>query len=77
MYAVFDSLGIPREPVDDLVVGGVPWCSDDMVSFERTIREGRFAVITDDVRTLTGRAPQSLRSFAIAHRPALLAALAK
>lgn len=64
MYAVFDSMGIPREPVDDLVVGGVPWCSDDMVSYERSIREGRFAVKTDDVLKLAGHAPQSLKDFA-------------
>jgi len=64
MYALFDSMGIPREPVDDLVVGGVPWCSDDMVSYERSIREGRFAVKTDNVLKLTGHAPQSLRDFA-------------
>ena len=64
MYTVFDTLGIPREPVDDLVVGGVPWCSDDMVSFERSIREGRFAVKTDHVLKLAGHEPRSLRSFA-------------
>jgi NAD(P)H dehydrogenase (quinone) len=64
MYAVFDSMGIPREPVDDLVVGGVPWCSDDMVSYERSIREGRFAVKTDNVSKLAGHAPQSVRDFA-------------
>jgi NAD(P)H dehydrogenase (quinone) len=64
MYAVFDSMGIPREPVDDLVVGGVPWCSDDMVSYERSIREGRFAVKTDNVLKLAGHAPQSVRDFA-------------
>ena len=73
MYAYFDSLGVPREAVDDNVVEGVPWSSDDMVSFERTIREGKFAVISDDVRKLTGHAPQSLRSFAMEHR-AMLAA---
>jgi NAD(P)H dehydrogenase (quinone) len=64
MYAVFDGMGIPREPVDDLVVGGVPWCGDDMVSYERSIREGRFAVKTDNVLKLAGHAPQSLRDFA-------------
>lgn len=73
MYAYFDGLGIPREPVDDNVVEGVAWCSDDMVSFERTIREGKFAVISDDVRQLTGRAPQSLRSFAMQHQDMLKA----
>jgi NAD(P)H dehydrogenase (quinone) len=65
MYGMFDSMGIPREPVDDNVVGGVPWCSDDMVSFERSIREGRFAVISDDVQKLAGHPPQSLRKFAL------------
>jgi len=64
MYAVFDGMGIPREPVDDLVVGGVPWCSDDMVSYERSIREGRFAVKTDNVLKLAGHPPQALRVFA-------------
>ena len=64
LYAVFDSMGIPREPVDDLVVGGVPWCSDDMVSYERSIREGRFAVKTDSVLRLAGHAPQSVQDFA-------------
>jgi NAD(P)H dehydrogenase (quinone) len=72
MYALFDSMGIPREPVDDHVVGGVPWCSDDMVSYERSIREGRFAVISDDVRKLTGHAPKSVRAFAQEQRAAML-----
>ncbi len=71
MYAMFDSMGIPREPVDDQVVGSVPWCSDDMVSYERSIREGRFAVISDDVRRLSGHAPQSVRAFALAMRELL------
>jgi NAD(P)H dehydrogenase (quinone) len=73
MYAYFDSLGIPREAVDDHVVEGVAWCSDDMVSFERTIREGKFAVLSDDVRKLTGRSPQSLLNFAMQHRAMLTA----
>jgi NAD(P)H dehydrogenase (quinone) len=68
MYAMFDSLGIPREPVDDLTVQGVPWCSDDMVSFERTIRLGQFAVISNDFHKLTGRQPRSLRDFALERR---------
>ena len=71
MYAHFDSLGIPRAPIDDNVVEGVPWCSDDMVSFERTIREGYFAVMSNDVEKLTGKKPQSLRDFALAHREEL------
>ena len=61
MYAHFDALGIPREPVDDQTVAGIPWNSDDMVSFERAIREGFLDVCTDDVRRLTGRLARSVR----------------
>ncbi|WP_221715609.1 SDR family oxidoreductase [Sphingobium xanthum] len=65
MYAFFDSLGIPREAVPDQTVGDVPWSSDDMVSVERAVREGYMAVISDDVEKLTGRAPKSIRAFAL------------
>lgn len=61
MYAHFDALGIPREPVDNQTVAGLPWNSDDMVSFERAIREGFFDVCTDDVERLTGRKARSVR----------------
>jgi NAD(P)H dehydrogenase (quinone) len=61
MYAHFDALGIPREPVDDQTVAGIPWNSDDMVSFERAIREGFLDVCTDDLRRLTGRPARSVR----------------
>jgi NAD(P)H dehydrogenase (quinone) len=61
MYALFDSMGIPREPVDDQSIAGIPWNSDDMVSFERAIREGWLDICTGDVETLTGRKPRSVR----------------
>ncbi|PQA86081.1 SDR family oxidoreductase [Hyphococcus luteus] len=61
MYAHFDALGIPREPVDDQSVAGIPWNSDDMVSFERAIREGYLDICTDDVEKLTGRKARSVR----------------
>jgi len=61
MYAMFDAMGIPREPVDDQSVSGVPWNSDDMVSFERAVREGYFDVVSDDVERLTGRRPRTVR----------------
>lgn len=77
MYAFFDSLGVPRSAKDDYVVSGFGWCSDDMVSFEVTIRQGGFAVISDDVRNLTGRAPESVRSFLMRHRKQVLAEAAK
>ncbi len=61
MYALFDSMGIPREPVDDQSVAGIPWNSDDMVSFERSIREGWLDICTGDVELLTGHKPRSVR----------------
>ncbi|WP_421853941.1 SDR family oxidoreductase [Novosphingobium sp.] len=61
-YAMFDAMGIPRRPVDDLSVAGIPWNSDDMVTFGRAIREGFLAVCTDDVERLTGRKARSVRA---------------
>lgn len=61
MYALFDAMGIPREPVDDQSVAGISWNSDDMVTFEAAIRGGHFAVISDDVERLTGRKARSVR----------------
>jgi len=71
MYAHFDALGIPREPVDNQSVAGIPWNSDDMVSFERAIREGYLDVCTDDVEKLTGRKARSVRDLIVAHAPML------
>jgi NAD(P)H dehydrogenase (quinone) len=67
MYAHFDALGIPRKPVDGHSVAGIPWNSDDMVSFERAIREGYLDVCTDDVERLTGRQARSVRDMIVAH----------
>jgi NAD(P)H dehydrogenase (quinone) len=62
MYEIFDAMGIPRRPVDDLSVGGIPWNSDDMVTFGVAIREGFLEVCTDDVERLTGRKARSVRA---------------
>jgi NAD(P)H dehydrogenase (quinone) len=72
LYAMFDALGVPREPVDDLTVANFPWNSDDMVSFEVAVRDGHFAVISDDVERLTGAAPRSLRDLLVHNRDKLL-----
>ncbi|OJD34476.1 family transcriptional regulator [Diplodia corticola] len=61
MFADFDAMGIPREPVDDLVVNGFPWNSTDMVSFGKATRLGEMAVISGDVEMLTGRPPKRFR----------------
>ncbi len=60
-YAIFDAMGIPRRPVDDASVNGIPWNSDDMVTFGQAIREGFLEIRTDDVERLTGRKARSVR----------------
>ncbi len=71
MYAHFDALGIPREPVDDQSVAGIPWNSDDMVSFERAIREGFLDICTNDVERLTGHKARSVYDMIVAHADTL------
>jgi NAD(P)H dehydrogenase (quinone) len=60
-YAMFDVMGIPRRPIDDQYVGGIPWNSDDMVTFGQAIREGFLEVCTGDVEKLTGSPARSVR----------------
>jgi NAD(P)H dehydrogenase (quinone) len=62
MYEMFDAMGIPRRPVDDVSVGGIPWNSDDMVTFGQAIREGFLDICTDDVERFTGRKARSVRA---------------
>lgn len=62
LYAMFDAIGVPRKPIENPAPGDIPWNSDDMVSFEVAVRDGRFAVRSNDVERLTGRKPRSLRA---------------
>jgi NAD(P)H dehydrogenase (quinone) len=73
-YAIFDAMGIPRRPVDDQYVGGIPWNSDDMVTFGEAIRGGYLAVCSDDVEKLTGRKARSVREMIEANKDMLRAA---
>ncbi|MBB5984729.1 SDR family oxidoreductase [Sphingobium lignivorans] len=73
-YALFDAMGIPRRPVDDQYVKGIPWNSDDMVTFGRAIREGFLEICTDDVERLTGRKARSVRQMIEENREMLQAA---
>jgi NAD(P)H dehydrogenase (quinone) len=68
MYAMWDSLGVPREATGDFSKSPVPWCSDGMVSFGRMIREGRLDRVTDVVERFTGRKPKSLRELMLERR---------
>lgn len=62
---MLDSLrqaGVPRHYHEGLNTPGVGTSSaEDIVSYERGIREGHFAVKSDDVALLLGRRPLSLR----------------
>jgi len=71
MYAFFDSLGIPRTARDDHVVGGYGWCSEDMVSFETMLKNGGFAILSDDLENLTGRKAESPRAYLSRYRDRL------
>lgn len=73
-YAMFDAMGIPRRPVDDASVNGIPWNSDDMVTFGQAIREGFLAVCSNDVERLTGRPARSTREMIEANAGKLRAA---
>lgn len=66
-YAMFDAMGIPRRPVDDQYVSGIPWNSDDMVSFGRAIREGYLEICSGDVQRLLGRPARSVRAMIAAN----------
>ena len=76
-YAMFDAMGVPRRPVDDQSVAGIPWNSDDMVTFGQAIREGFLAVCSSDVARLTGRPARSVRQMIEANAEMLRAAAIK
>ena len=75
-YAMFDAMGIPRRPVDDQTVSGLPWNSDDMVSFGQAIREGFLEIVSGDVEALLGRPPRSVRQLIARNADMLRAAAA-
>jgi NAD(P)H dehydrogenase (quinone) len=65
--AFFDAIGVPRQFGPDMSRSPIPWPSEEMVSFERAIRAGFFAIVSDDVERLTGRRPKSLRQVYLEH----------
>lgn len=72
MQARFDAAGIPRRFVEGMAPANTgPWGSEEMMSYERAIREGYFAVCSRHVQLITGRPAASLREVYIANRDAL------
>jgi NAD(P)H dehydrogenase (quinone) len=71
--AIFDAAGVPREYVDGMANddGTGVWGSEEMVSYERAIREGYFSVCSHHVQLLTGRPARSLREVFLANLDAL------
>ena len=62
MLATLLDAGVPRHYQEGMITPGIGTSSaEDIVSYERGIREGHFAVKSDDVLQLLGRPPQSLR----------------
>jgi len=72
MQARFDAMGVPRRHVEGtLHQAAGAWGSEEMMSYERGIREGYFAVASHHVKLLTGRPARSLREVYVATRDAL------
>ena len=73
MQARFDAAGIPRRFVEGMApASSGPWGSEEMMSYERAIREGYFSVCSRHVQLLTGRPAASLREVYVANRDALI-----
>ncbi len=71
--AFFDAAGIPREYVEGETNsdGTGIWGSEEMVSYERAIRQGYFSICSRHVEMLTGRPARSLREVFLANLDAL------
>ena len=61
--AMFDSLGMPRAYVagSTNADGTGTWGSEEIVSYERAIREGYFSICSHHVKLITGRHARPLR----------------
>ena len=72
MGAMLAAAGVPQRYEEGMFTAGVGTSSiDDIVSYEQGIRGGYFAMKSDDVRHILGRAPISLRDMFIANKDAL------
>jgi NAD(P)H dehydrogenase (quinone) len=77
--AFFDAAGVPREYVEGEKNsdGTGTWGSEEMVSYERAIRQGYFSICSRHVEMLTGRPARSLRDVFLANLGALRQAATK
>ena len=72
MQARFDAMGVPRRHIEGTVHAAAgAWGSEEMMSYERAIREGYFAVASHHVKLLTGRPARTLREVYEASRSPL------
>jgi NAD(P)H dehydrogenase (quinone) len=77
--AFFDAAGIPREYVEGEINsdGTGAWGSEEMVSYERAIRQGFFSICSRHVEMLTGRPARTLREVFLTNLDALKPVAAK
>lgn len=76
MRAMLTAAGVPKEYVEGLNIAGIGTSSsEDIVSYERGIREGYFAVLSDHVRQILGRPPMTVRDVLLAHRDELVSSV--
>jgi NAD(P)H dehydrogenase (quinone) len=78
MRAMLTAAGVPQDYVEGMNTAGIGTSSsEDIVSYERGIREGYFAVRSDHVRQILGRPPMTVRDVLLAHRTQLAASVAR
>ncbi|HUA01206.1 MAG TPA: NAD(P)H-binding protein [Candidatus Aquilonibacter sp.] len=71
--AFFDAAGVPRAYKDGMINddGTGVWGSEEMISYERAIREHYFSLCSHHVELLTGRPARTLREVFLANLDAL------
>jgi NAD(P)H dehydrogenase (quinone) len=78
MLEMLAAAGVPKAYVEGMNTAGIGTSSgEDIVSYERGIREGFFAVQSAHVRQILGRAPLTVRDVLLAHRAELVASVAR
>jgi NAD(P)H dehydrogenase (quinone) len=72
MAAMLAAAGVPEDYSEGMYTTGVGSSSiKDIVSYERGVREGYFAIQSQDVERILGRSPVRLRDVFMAHRDVL------